>query len=139
MIQLNVIDVHKTYGDTHALQGASFDLEAGAIGALLGPSGSGKSTLLAIIAGLESADRGVVQWAGEDMAGVPAHKRRFGLMFQDYMLFPHMNVFQNVAFGLKMARMPVKASAQRVTEMLELVGLGGFDRRDVSTLSGGEQ
>ena len=139
MIQLNVIDVHKTYDDTHALQGASFDLEAGAIGALLGPSGSGKSTLLAIIAGLESADRGVVQWAGEDMTGVPAHKRRFGLMFQDYMLFPHMNVFQNVAFGLKMAGMPAKTAAQRVTEMLELVGLGGFDRRDVSTLSGGEQ
>jgi len=137
--QLNVVNLHKRYNGTRALQGASFDLEEGAIGALLGPSGSGKSTLLSIIAGLEQADRGAVQWGGEDISAVPPHQRRFGLMFQDYMLFPHMNVAQNVAFGLKMSGESLQVIAERVQEMLELVGLGSFGQRDVSTLSGGEQ
>jgi len=137
--QLDVMDLQKAFNGTRALQGVSFDLADGAIGALLGPSGSGKSTLLSIIAGLEQADHGRVLWAGEDIAGVPVHERRFGLMFQNYMLFPHMNVYHNVAFGLKMAGLPEDKARERVAEMLDLVGLGGFESRDVNTLSGGEQ
>lgn len=138
-VQLDIINLYKSYNGTHALQGASFDLAEGAVGAVLGPSGSGKSTLLSIIAGLEKPDRGEVRWAGEDIASVPVHERRFGLMFQNYMLFPHMNVYRNVAFGLKMAQTPEDAIRQRVAEMLDLVGLTGFEKRDVNTLSGGEQ
>jgi len=138
-VQLDVINIHKSYNGTHALQGATFDLTDGAIGAVLGPSGSGKSTLLSIIAGLEKPDRGEVRWAGEDIASVPVHERRFGLMFQNYMLFPHMNVYRNVAFGLKMAQTPEDMIRTRVAETLDLVGLTGFEKRDVNTLSGGEQ
>lgn len=107
--------------------------------ALLGPSGCGKSTLLAVIAGLEVPDEGQVMWDGRSLAGTPAHLREFGLMFQDYALFPHMNVYANVAFGLKMAHLAQPATEQRVQEMLTLVGLPGISTRDVNTLSGGEQ
>lgn len=107
--------------------------------ALLGPSGCGKSTLLSIIAGIETQDRGQISWQGLPIDNVPPHRRGFGLMFQDYVLFPHMSVFENVAFGLKMSRMEKDAILIRVEETLELVGLKGFDDRDVNSLSGGEQ
>jgi ABC-type Fe3+/spermidine/putrescine transport system ATPase subunit len=111
----------------------------GEILAILGPSGCGKSTLLSIIAGLETPDQGTIAWQGIPILDVPPHRRGFGLMFQDYALFPHMNVFENIAFGLKMAGMPQDAIQSRVSETLELVGLTGFAERDVNTLSGGEQ
>ena len=131
----------KSFGATQRcerrlLRGAT----SGEIVALLGPSGCGKSTLLAIIAGLEQPDRGEICWDGSLAAGHPAHRRGFGLMFQDFALFPHRNVFDNVAFGLRMASLPRRAGAPagRV-RVLALVGLPGFERRDVNTLSGGEQ
>jgi len=136
---LSLRAIHKAFGETRALQGVSFDVAEGEIVALLGPSGCGKSTLLSIIAGLEAPDRGEVRWDGESLAGVPPHRRSFGLMFQDYMLFPHKDVGGNVAFGLEMANWPRARIQERVAKMLELVGLEGYAKRDVNTLSGGEQ
>ncbi len=106
---------------------------------LLGPSGGGKSTLLRIIAGLEETESGQVFWDGEDFAELPAHKRNFGLMFQDYALFPHMNVEENVAFGLRMQQMDTKTIQSRVEEALGLVNMRAFMDRRVTDLSGGEQ
>ncbi len=136
---LQVIDVHKRFGATVALSGVTFDVATGEVVAVLGPSGCGKSTLLSIIAGLEASDDGDVTWIGRSLAGLPPHRRGFGLMFQDYMLFPHMNVYENVAFGLRMSAQPRTAIASRVDECLALVGLSGMGARDVTTLSGGEQ
>jgi ABC-type Fe3+/spermidine/putrescine transport system ATPase subunit len=131
--------IRKTYASTKALDGVSFCVPQGSIVAVLGSSGSGKSTLLSVIAGLETPDAGRVLWEGEPLDGVPAHRRNFGLMFQDFVLFPHLNVERNVAFGLQMQHMPPEAAAARVRECLEQVGLVGFELRDVGTLSGGEQ
>jgi ABC-type Fe3+/spermidine/putrescine transport system ATPase subunit len=136
---LTVTDLHKAYGAIRALDGASFEAPIGQVLALLGPSGCGKSTALALIAGLERPDRGRIAWQGSDLASVPPHRRGFGVMFQDYALFPHLSVFENVAFGLRMAGETGAALRGRVGEALELVGLLGYERRDTSLLSGGEQ
>jgi len=136
---LSIIDIHKSFGKTTALSGISFYVSKGEIIALLGPSGCGKSTLLSIIAGLENPDSGEIFWDGNSLQSVPAHRRDFGLMFQDYMLFPHKNVGDNVAFGLKMNSWPRKQIEARLKEMLELAGLRDYAHRDVGTLSGGEQ
>jgi ABC-type Fe3+/spermidine/putrescine transport system ATPase subunit len=105
----------------------------------MGPSGSGKSTLLRFIAGLTAAQSGTLIIDGEDMAEIPAHRRTVGLMFQDYALFPHMTVAENVAYGLRMAGMPSADRRDRSKWLLNLVGLTGFDDRRPLTLSGGEQ
>jgi thiamine transport system ATP-binding protein len=139
MTGLRLEALHKRFGETQAVDGVSFEVAVGEVVAVLGPSGCGKSTLLMLIAGLETPDKGEVFWKERSMSGVPPHQRGFGLMFQDYVLFPHMNVYDNVAFGLRMSGMEEKSMQARVTEMLELVGLPGFERRDVNTLSGGEQ
>jgi ABC-type Fe3+/spermidine/putrescine transport system ATPase subunit len=139
MLGLQIVDIHKAFGPTHALNGISFDVHPGEVMAVLGPSGCGKSTLLAIIAGLENSDHGDVFWDGTNLKNIPSHQRGFGLMFQDYALFPHMNVFDNLAFGLKMKHWNANHLKKRVEEVLELVGLPGFSQRDISTLSGGEQ
>jgi len=136
---LQIIDIHKSFGKTRALDGVSFEVRQSEIVAVLGPSGCGKSTLLGIIAGLEPADQGDVLWEGVSLENVPPHKRGFGLMFQDFALFPHRNVFDNVAFALQMAHVPRQKIQDRVQEVLELVGLPDFPERDVNTLSGGEQ
>jgi ABC-type Fe3+/spermidine/putrescine transport system ATPase subunit len=139
MSGLSISNIVKSFDETLALDGVSLLLAEGEILALLGPSGCGKSTLLAIVAGLEEADAGTVSWQGADLAKVPPHKRGFGLMFQDYALFPHMPVGANVAFGLRMAGMSKAAQQERVSEVLDLVGLPGFETRQVTELSGGEQ
>lgn len=131
--------IYKSFEEVQVLAGISFGILEGEILAILGPSGCGKSTLLSIIAGIEPPDDGQIFWDGSQINNIPPHRRGFGLMFQDYMLFPHMNVFENVAFGLKMSRMESDAIQIRVIETLELVGLVGFGERDVSSLSGGEQ
>lgn len=136
---LQVRDIDKRYGDTIALAGVSFDLVEGEILSVLGPSGCGKSTLLHIIAGLEPADAGSVRWKGTDLAGVPPHERNFGLMFQEFALFPHMEVAGNVSFGLRMHAMQAGEIETRTAQFLELVGLAGFEHRNVDTLSGGER
>jgi ABC-type Fe3+/spermidine/putrescine transport system ATPase subunit len=136
---LEIRDVAKSFGQVEALKGVSFTVADSELIAVLGPSGCGKSTLLSIAAGLETPDRGDILWDGKSLMDVPPFKRDFGLMFQDYALFPHMNVEQNVAFGLKMKHMRPDKSEARIRAMLELVGLAGFGKRDVNTLSGGEQ
>ncbi len=139
MTALTITNIHKTYDNTPALRGVSFTVSKGETVVLLGPSGCGKSTLLEIIAGLTEPEQGTCAWNGESLMGVPAHKRGFGLMFQDYALFPHKNVRDNVAFGLKMAGWEAEKSKRRVAEVLELVGLPECGSRDVTTLSGGER
>ena len=139
MTILSIREISKSFGKNQALDDISFDVSEGEIVALLGPSGCGKSTLLSMIAGLEPADHGEVLWNGKSLAGVPPHLRGFGLMFQDFALFPHMDAYANIAFGLKMAHMDTGSIDLRVKQMLDLVGLPDFSKRDVNTLSGGEQ
>jgi ABC-type Fe3+/spermidine/putrescine transport system ATPase subunit len=136
---LRIDRVSKSFGETIALTGVSFDVAQGEIVAVLGPSGCGKSTLLSVIAGLETPDSGEVLWNDEILSGVAPHLRGFGLMFQDFALFPHMNALDNVAFGLRMIGMTKPQMKARLEEVFDLVGLHGFEKRDVSTLSGGEQ
>ena len=136
---LSAHDLFKAYGDTPALRGVSLRIAPGAIVCLLGPSGCGKTTLLRVIAGLEQADSGTVTFEGQLIDGLPVHERGFGLMFQDYALFPHRDVAGNVAFGLRMHGESRKQIDMRVAEMLELVGLAGYDHRRVYELSGGER
>jgi spermidine/putrescine transport system ATP-binding protein len=136
---LEVIDLYKSYEGAPLLRGISFTVAAGETVCLLGASGSGKSTLLRIIAGLEASEQGRVCWEGQDLVSVPAHRRGFGLVFQDYALFPHLNVLENVAFGLEMLNLPPGQIRARVADVLEKVNLTGFKDRRVTDLSGGEQ
>ncbi len=127
------------YDGTPVLRHIDLDVPGGQLLCVLGPSGSGKSTLLRVIAGLELPTAGSVRLDGRDLAGVPPHERDVGLMFQDYALFPHRDVGENVAFGLRMQGQGTATRRNRVAELLELVGLPGAQRRSVSQLSGGEQ
>ena len=136
---LEVHHIFKSYGGKSILNDISFQVNTGETVCLLGASGSGKSTLLRIIAGLESPDSGFVSFDGQDLTATPAHLRDFGLVFQDYALFPHLNVRDNVAFGLRMRRLPRDQIGERVANSLEMVNLGGFGERQVTDLSGGEQ
>ena len=139
MAFLELTSIHKTYENAPLLRGVTFGVERGEIACLLGPSGSGKTTLLRIIAGLEAPERGRVAIEGVDITGLPAHRRGVVLMFQDYALFPHRTVAENIAFGLRMQRQSRAAIAARVAEMLALTGLEDFADRDVNVLSGGER
>ncbi|WP_152188681.1 ABC transporter ATP-binding protein [Georgenia satyanarayanai] len=135
---LEVREAVLTYpGGPTAVDGVSIEVPSGEVLALLGPSGCGKSSLLRAVAGLEPLTSGRVRWDGDDLAGVPVHRRGFGLMFQDGQLFPHRDVAGNVAYGI--AGLPRSEREARVTELLRLVGLGGYGARPVTTLSGGEQ
>lgn len=137
---LRVEEISKAFvAGVSVLHGVSTRMADGEIACLLGPSGCGKTTLLRIIAGLESPDRGRVFFDGEDMTAVPVHMRRFGFMFQDYALFPHMSVAANIGFGLRMAGWDKRSRQQRVDEMLHLVNLEHYQQRSVEELSGGEQ
>ena len=137
---LEVEGLTKRYGlDVIAVRDTSLSLQEGETLAILGPSGCGKSTLLRLIAGLEVPDQGDVRFAGRSLAGVPPHVREFGLMFQDLALFPHLDVFENVAFGLRMRRWADGDIRDRVAELLALMRIPDFARRRVDTLSGGEQ
>lgn len=139
MALLEVRDIHVSFDETEVLHGVSFEVDAGTIVCLLGPSGCGKTTLMRVVAGLEIADRGQVFFEERNIDNVPVHKRGFGLMFQEFALFPHKNVYQNVVFGLRMAGWDLRRAQTRVHEVLELVGLAGFEERDVTELSGGER
>lgn len=140
MAILEVKYVSKSFtAETTAVSDASLTIAEGEIVCLLGPSGCGKTTLLRMIAGLERPDTGEIWFNGRSIDPIPPHKRDFGMMFQEYALFPHKNVFDNIAFGLQMRRDGRSAVAQRVAEMLRLVELEGFDKREISQLSGGEQ
>ena len=135
---LDVVDIKRDFNGVFALESVNLSLEAGDLLCLLGPSGCGKTTLLRIIAGLEKTDTGTVKFDGRDLSRIPPHRRGFGMMFQDFSLFPHKNVYENVAFGLQLKKESPKQIRRRVLEMLHLVGLEGFELRDVNRLSGGE-
>ena len=132
-------DVTVRYGDSAAVDDVSLELATGRVLAVLGPSGCGKSTLLRAVAGLEPLAGGAISWDGADLAGVPTHKRGFALMFQDGQLFAHLTVARNVAYALRLRRTPSARVAARVRELLDLVGLAGYDDRLPGTLSGGER
>jgi ABC-type Fe3+/spermidine/putrescine transport system ATPase subunit len=136
---LEVRNIFKSYDGKPLLNDISFSVGTGETVCLLGASGSGKSTLLLIIAGLEAPDSGHILFNGQDLATTPPHRRDFGLVFQDYALFPHLNVHDNVAFGLKMRGTNPVEIDQRVANAMEMVNLTGFEKRQVTDLSGGEQ
>ena len=139
MNQLHLENIHKEYEGKLLLKGVNMQVGSDEILCLLGSSGSGKSTILHIIAGIETQESGRVLWNGVDMSNVPVHQRRFGLMFQDYALFPHLNVWENVAFGLRMQRFAREEIKGRVADALVQVNMPGFAQRRVTDLSGGEQ
>jgi ABC-type Fe3+/spermidine/putrescine transport system ATPase subunit len=136
---LEVLNLTKDYENKPLLKGVSFEVAKGELVCLLGSSGSGKSTILRIIAGLEEPESGAVLWQGEDLREVPTHKRGFGLMFQDYALFPHKTVAQNIAFGLQMQGLNEEEITRRVQAGLESIRMQSFADRPITELSGGEQ
>jgi len=136
---LDVRDLTVRFGATTAVDHVDLAVPSGSVVAVLGPSGCGKSTLLRAVAGLEDPATGTVAFDGQDLAGVPTHRRGFALMFQDGQLFPQLSVGRNVAYPLRLRRTPRAATAARVAELLELVGLSGFADRLPTTLSGGER
>ncbi len=136
---LSVRNLYKKYENQPLLEGVSFDVQQGENICLLGRSGSGKSTILRIIAGIETPESGEVYWDHQNLKDVPVHKREFGFMFQDYALFPHKDVFENVAFGLKMKNLPADLIEEKVNAVLSKVKMDKFRHRQVSDLSGGEQ
>ena len=139
-LMLAVDRVTKQYGNkVLALDGVDLTVRQGEIVCLLGPSGCGKTTLLRVIAGLDQQDSGQVRLDDQDLSAVPVHRRRFGYMFQDFALFPHKTVADNVAFGLRMENLPKAQIDERVDEMLSLVSLEGYQGRSVFELSGGER
>jgi sulfate transport system ATP-binding protein len=138
-MSITVKNIAKKFGNFTALDGVNLDVPSGSLLALLGPSGSGKTTLLRIIAGLESADRGSVVCDGVDITNSNARERQMGFVFQHYALFRHMTVFDNVAFGMRVRKVPKKEIADRVHELLRLVRLDDLHKRFPSQLSGGQR
>src|SRR5688572_7315916 len=131
--------VSKRFGRFVAVDQVSLDIREGEFFALLGPSGCGKTTLLRMLAGFERPSAGRILLDGQDIAGVPPHRRPVNMMFQSYALFPHLTVADNIAFGLKQDQLPTAEIDERVGEMLRLVQLEGFGRRRPHQLSGGQR
>ena len=128
--------LHKSFGDIVVLNGVTFEIYEGEFLSILGPSGCGKSTCLRILAGFETPTQGTVWINGKNMMGIPPNKRDLCMVFQDYSLFPHMNVFENVAFGLRERREQKGIIREKVKNALELVKLPGFEKRKPNELSG---
>src|SRR5438093_4156339 len=141
---LRLDGVSKSYGTVQAVDRASLEVERGEIFTLLGPSGCGKTTTLRLVAGLEHPDAGEIALRGRVVASasrrlfVPPHKRNLGMVFQSYAIWPHMNVFENVAYPLRLRGVKRRTIRDRVTQVLDLVGLGGLERRSATLLSGGQ-
>ncbi|MEM4565297.1 MAG: ABC transporter ATP-binding protein [Archaeoglobaceae archaeon] len=133
--------VSKRYGDFEAVKEVSFSIRKGEFFSILGPSGSGKTTLLRLIAGLIFPDKGTIKLMGKDCTFLPPYKRNIGMVFQDLALFPHLNVFDNVAYGLRIRKMPENEIKRKVYECLEIVNLDArvFSKRKINQLSGGQQ
>jgi len=131
--------VEKKYDKESVLKSISFELEKGKFYTLLGPSGCGKSTILNLIAGFTTPTEGTILINGEETKNTPPNKRKVNTVFQDYALFPHMNVFDNVAFGLKMKKMNKQDISKKVSDVLKLVRLAGFEERGIAEMSGGQK
>ena len=137
-MSLVIDNISFSYGDRDILRNFTLQIPPGKTTAVVGPSGSGKSTLLRIIAGLLTPATGTIVLNGHDISRVPTHLRSVGMIFQDNQLFPHLNVYDNVAFGLRMAKVDKRIIAERCQELLDLVGLAEAAKQSVATLSGGE-
>ncbi|CAM3541527.1 ABC transporter ATP-binding protein [Hydrogenibacillus schlegelii] len=138
-MSVEVRGLWKRFGRFAAVKGIDFAVEKGKLVGLLGPSGSGKTTVLRLLAGLEIPDAGEIRFGGRSVIGVPPQKRRIGLVFQHYALFPHMTVFENIAFGLRVQKRSDREIEARVRDLLALVGLSGLERRFPQELSGGQR
>ncbi len=136
---LSLKSLSKSFDKTTAVAGVSLDVERGEFFGLLGPSGCGKTTTLRMIAGLEQPDSGLIEFEGNDITTLPAERRGFGMVFQNYALFPHLNVLENVAFGLRARHKSKSEIFERVKSALELVQLPDYEKRRVDELSGGQQ
>src|ERR671913_598344 len=132
-------NLSRTFGSTRAVADVSLEVNQGEFFGLLGPSGCGKTTTLRMIAGLEKPNSGTIEFDGTDITNRPAERRGFGMVFQNYALFPHLNVAENVAFGLRARHKPAAEIKDRVTSALELVQMPGYEKRRVDELSGGQQ
>ena len=132
-------NINKRFGSNVTADNISIQFERGEFFTLLGPSGSGKSTILRMIAGLEQPDSGSVLLDAKNIVDMPPWKRGLGMVFQQYANFPHMDVERNISYGLRRLKITNKERTKRVTELLSLVGLSGFEKRNVTKLSGGEQ
>lgn len=137
--RVRFVDVQKRFGNVNAVDGVSIDIAPGEFLTLLGPSGSGKTTTLMMLAGFEIPTAGEIYVDDAEIAAIPPYKRNIGMVFQNYALFPHMTVGENIAFPLKMRRMPKEEIARRSKEALELVKLPGYEGRYPRQLSGGQQ
>ena len=136
---IEIKNVSKTYGDNTVLNNLSLNIRKNEFLTLLGPSGCGKTTTLKILAGFENSDIGKVLFNDEDISALPPYKRQLNTVFQKYALFPHMNVYENIAFGLKIKKVSKNEIDKKVSEMLKLVALEGFEKRSIDSLSGGQQ
>ena len=136
---IEIKNVSKTYGDNTVLNNLSLNRRKNEFLTLLGPSGCGKTTTLKILAGFENSDIGKVLFNDEDISALPPYKRQLNTVFQKYALFPHMNVYENIAFGLKIKKVSKNEIDKKVSEMLKLVALEGFEKRSIDSLSGGQQ
>ncbi len=139
MVSINLKDITKTFGEVVAVDDVSIEIEDGELFTLLGPSGCGKTTLLRVIAGFYHPDAGQVFFNEDEVTKLPPHKRETGMVFQNYAIWPHMRVFDNVAFGLKIRKLPKSEIEKRVFDILEAVRLGGLEARTPFQLSGGQQ
>ncbi len=139
MSLLSLTNISKRFDSTPAVVDVSLEVERGEFFGLLGPSGCGKTTTLRMIAGLEKPDAGRIQFGDKDITSLSPERRGFGMVFQNYALFPHLNVFENVAFGLRARRKPKAEITNRVAGALDLVQLPGYEKRRVDELSGGQQ
>ena len=136
---IGVEHVSKYFGDKAVLNDVNLSVRKGEFVTILGPSGCGKTTLLRLIAGFQTASEGIITIAGKDITQTPPHQRPVNTVFQKYALFPHLNVYNNIAFGLKLKKMPEAIIGKKVKQALRMVGMTDYEDRDVDSLSGGQQ